>query len=181
MKLKQLFSKLSKRQRILLYVAATIVFFVSLDRLVYHPIVSRINELDQEILLKENQLRRNLRNMAARETVHKAYSAYASYALTAGSDDEKIAALLNELEGLARKSGLSLVAVKPRPSTKIDIGKQYPVEVEVETEITPLIKFIYDLHSSQNFLRVKKLRLAPKGSRTPDLKGYLLISKTMVH
>ncbi len=180
MKFKALFSRRSKRESALVYGTVIIIFFASLDRLVYHPIVNRLNELDQEVLLKENQLRRNLRNLAARETVFKAYSAYAAYGLTAGSDEEEIAGLLNEIEGLARKSGLSLVNVKPMPATRADFGKQYPVEVEVETEIAPLTKFIYGLRSSKYLLRVKKLRLMPKGSRTMQAKVYLLINKTVI-
>ena len=101
MRFKQLFSRLSKKERTLLYATAIIICFASLDRLVYQPIVNRLNELDQEILLQENQLRRNVRNMAARESILNAYSAYAAYALTAGSDEEEIAGLLNEIEGLA--------------------------------------------------------------------------------
>lgn len=180
MKFKQLFSRLSKKERTLLYAAGVIIFFVSLDRLVYYPIVSRLHELDQEILLKENQLKKNLRNLAARETVLKTYSAYAAYALTAGSDEEKIAGLLSEIEGLARKSGLSLVNVRPKPVTKTDFGKQYPVEVEVETEMAPLIKFIYGLHSSKHLLRVKTLRLMPKEGGTSTAKSYLLINGTVI-
>ena len=180
MKFNQLFSRLSKRESALVYATAIIIVFVSVDRLVYHPIANRFNELDQEILLKENQLKRNLRNLAARETVFNAYSAYAAYGLTAGSDEEEIAGLLNEIEGLARKSGPSLVNVKPKPATRTDFGKQYPVEVELETEMAPLIKFIHGLHSSKHLLRVKQLRLMPKGRRTTQIKVYLLINKTVI-
>jgi len=180
MKFKELFSRLSKKQRTLLYGAGVIIFFASLDRLVYYPVVSRLRELDQEILLKENQLKKNLRNLAAREAVLKTSSAYAAYGLTAGSDEEKTAGLLNEIEGLARKSGLSLVNVKPKPATKINFGKQYPVEVEVETEMAPLVKFIHGLHSSKYLLRVKQLRLVHPEGRSNQVKAYLLIHETVV-
>lgn len=180
MKFKQLFSRLSKKERILLYAAGVIIFFALLDRLIYHPIVNRLHELNQEILLQENQLRRILKNLAARETVLNTYSAYAAYALTAGSDEEKIAGLLSEIEGLARKSGLSLVNVRPKPATKTDFGKQYPVEVEVETEIASLIKFIHGLHSSKHLLRVKTFRLMHKEGGTSTMKSYLLISGTVI-
>jgi len=94
MKLNQLFSGFSKRQRTLLYVTVGVVCFASSEWFVYSPIVSRLHELDQEIVLKESQLRRNLRNLAAREGVLKAYSPYTAYASTAASDEEKIGGLL---------------------------------------------------------------------------------------
>lgn len=180
MKFRQLFSRRSKRERILVYATVIIVLLASTERLVFHPIVSRFKELDEEILLKERQLRKNLRDVAARETVRNASSLYANYALSAGSDEEVMARLLNEIEGLARKSGLSLANMKPRPAGKTDVGKQYPVEVEVEAEMASLMKFIHGLHSSKHLLRVKQLRLVPKGSRTAQVNAYLLINETVI-
>ena len=87
MKFKEYFSKLLKRGKIFVYITAVVIFIGLVVRLVYYPIVNRFEELDQEILLKEKQLRINWRNLAARETVLKAYSAYDGYALAAGSDE----------------------------------------------------------------------------------------------
>lgn len=180
MKFKEYFSKLSKRGKVIVYITAIVIFIGLVDRLVYYPIVNRFKELDQEILLQEKQLRINLRNLAARETVLKAYSAYNGYALAAGSDEEEVASLLNEIEGLARKTGLSLVNVKPKPLTKKEFWKQYPVEIEVETEWAPLLKFIHGLYSSKYLLRIKHLRLMPTGRRTTRVKGYLIVNKSVI-
>ncbi|MFQ5796859.1 MAG: type 4a pilus biogenesis protein PilO [Candidatus Bipolaricaulia bacterium] len=180
MKFKEYFTKLSKREKTIVYVTAVIVFFGLVDRLVYYPIVNHFKELDQEILIQEKQLRTNWRHLAAQEAVRKAYSAFDGYALTAGSDEEEVASLLNEIEGLARKTGLSLANVKPKPLTKKEYWKQYPVEIEVETEWAPLIKFIHGLTSSKYLLRVKHLRLMPKGKRTTRIRGYLIINKSVI-
>lgn len=179
--LNQILSKLSKRQRTLLYVTAAIVGVALLERLVYSPVGDRLNELDQEILAKETQLRRNLKNVAAGDEVRKAYLPYMAYASPAGSDEETIGGVLKEIEELARKSGLALGNVRPKPATKIDVGKQYPVEVELETEMSRLIKFIHGLHASKQLLRVNQLRLDPKGGRGPQVKVYLLINKSVIH
>jgi Tfp pilus assembly protein PilO len=180
MKFKEYFSKLSKREKTFVYATALIVFFAAVDRLVYYPIVNHFNELDQEILMQEEQIRKNWRSLAVREAVLKSFSAYEGYALTAGSDEEEVANLLNEIEALARKTGLSLINVKPKPLTKEEVWKRYPVEVEVETEWAPLFKFIYELYSSKFLLRVKYIRLVPKGRLTAEVKGYLLINKSVI-
>ena len=180
MKFKEYYSKLSKREKTIVYAAALVVFFASVDRLVYYPVVNRFKELDQEILLLENQVKDNRSNLAERESVLKTYSVYDGYALSAGSDEEEVAYLLNEIEVLARKTGLSLVNVKPKPLTKAEYWKKYPVEVEVETEWVPLIKFIHGLYSSKYLLRVKHLRLMPKGRRSTRVKGYLVIDKSVI-
>jgi len=179
-KFKQFFSKLSKRERKILYASVIIIVLGSMDRLVYQPILSLFNEVEQEILSQENQLRKNMRFLAAREAISNRYSVYAAYAVTTGSDEEEVAGLLNEVEGVARKSGLALLNMKPKPAFTTEFGKQYPVEVEVETQMKELIKFIHALQSSKYILRVQKLRLVPKGKSKAEVKGYLLINRTVI-
>ncbi len=179
-KLKEFFSKLSKRERLILYSALLVVFIGALDRLFYRPMVNLFDELNQDIVLQENQLRKNMRYLAAREAIHNRYSAYAAYSVTNGADEEEVASLLNEVEGQARKAGLSLLNIKPKPGTTTEVGKQYPVEVEVETQMNELIKFIHGLHSSKYILRVQKLRLVSKGRSKAEVKGYLLINRTVI-
>ncbi|MFB3061617.1 MAG: type 4a pilus biogenesis protein PilO [Candidatus Binatia bacterium] len=179
-KLKEFFSKLSKRERLIFYGALLVVFIGALDRLFYRPMVNLFDELDQEIVLQENQLRKNMRYLAAREAIHSRYSAYAAYSVTHGADEEEVASLLNEVEGQARKAGLSLLNIKPKPATSTEFSKQYPVEVEVEAQMKELIKFIDGLQRSKYILRVQKLRLVPKGKSKAEVKGYLLINRTVI-
>ncbi len=179
-KLKEFFSKLSKRERLILYGALLVIFMGALDRLFYRPMVNLFDELDQEIVLQENQLRKNMRYLAAREAIHSRYSAYAAYSVTHGADEEEVASLLNEVEGQARKAGLSLLNIKPKPATSTEFSKQYPVEVQVEAQMKELIKFIDGLQRSKYILRVQKLRLVPKGKSKAEVKGYLLINRTVI-
>jgi len=164
----------------ILYGAVLVVLIGSMDRLFYRPIVNLFNELDQEIISQEKQLRKNMRYLAVREDVQNSYSAYAAYSVTNGADEEEVASLLNEVEGQARKAGLSLLNLKPKPAISTTFGKQYPVEVEMETEMKELIKFIHGLHSSKYILRVQKLRLVPKSKSKAEIKGFLLINRTVI-
>ena len=179
-KLNAILSRLSTRQRVLLGVTVALVCGAALERLVYAPVVAHLDELDQEILLKESQLRRNLRNIAAREAVRKAYAPYATDASTARSQEEMIGGLLAEIEGLAGKAGLVLANVRPKPASKGEGGKRYPVEVEFESELGPLVRFIHGLHGSKYLLRVSQLRLDGKGGRGPRVKVYLLINERLI-
>ncbi len=180
MKFKEYFAKLSKREKNLVYATAFIVFFAAVVRLVYYPVVNHFDDLDQEILQQEIQGMTNRKNLAMREAVLKTYSAYDGYALSAGSDEKEVANLLSEIEALARKTGLSLVNVKPKPLTKEKVWKQFPVEIEVETEWASLIKFIHGLYTSKYLLRVKHLRLMPKGKRSTRVRGYLIVNKSVI-
>ncbi len=176
-KLKEFFSKLSRRERLILYGALMLVFLGGLDRLFYRPMENLFLELDQEIVSLENQLRKNMRNLAIRGAIEQRYAAYS---VANGADEEEVASLLNVVEGQARKAGLSLLNIKPKPATATEVGKEYPVEVEVETRMGDLIKFIHGLLNSKYILRVQKLRLVPKGKSKAEVKGYLLINRTVI-
>src|SRR5918992_6362580 len=114
-KLKQLFARLSPRERAIVYGVAVVVLVLATERFVYQPIVGRLAELDEEILVTEGQVRKNLREIAARETVRAAYEQYATHTAPAGSDEEEMARLLGEIEGLAGAGGGGLVGVRGRP------------------------------------------------------------------
>src|SRR5207245_10783845 len=144
--------RLSARSRTLPYVTVGIVGLGLLARCVYAPVGGRFDDLDQELVVKETQLRRNLKTLAAREGVLAAYSPYTAYASTVASDEETIGGLLKEIEELERKSGLALLNVRPKPATKTDRGQQYPVEAELDDEISPLIRFLHGLHGSKSLL-----------------------------
>ena len=178
-KLKQLFARLSPRERAIVYGVAIVVLGLATERLVYQPIVGRLAELDEEILVTEGQVRKNLREIAARETVRAAYEQYATHTAPAGSDEEEMARLLGEIEGLAGAAGVSLLDVRSRPAGVTEVGKHYPVEVEAETGMPALMGFLHGLQSSKHLLRVKQLRVTPKESRGP-VKVYLLIHETVL-
>jgi hypothetical protein len=173
-------SKLSKRERALFYGVVITVSVAATERLVITPITSRLSELDEEILLKETQVRKHWRELAVRDSVRRAYAQYAGYSAAAGSDEEEMARLLAEIEGLASRVGVSLVDVRSRPSSLTDVGKQYPVEIDAETEMAGLVRFLHGLHSSKYLLRVKQMRVAPKESRGTQVKVNLLIQETVL-
>ena len=178
-KLKQLFARLSARERAIFYGVVAVVAAVAGERFIYQPTVARLHELDEEILATEGQVRRNLREIATRETVRAAYEQYATHAASAGSDEEEMARLLGEIEGLAGTSGVSLLDVRSRPASVTELGKHYPVEIEAETGMAALMGFLHGLQSSKNLLRVKQLRVTPKEGRGP-VKVHLLIHETVL-
>jgi len=179
-KFKQFYSKLSKRERLIFYATGLALFLGVMDRIVYQPVMDLFLELDRQILVQENLLRKNLKFLAVRDAVQTRYAEYAAYAVTSGFDEEEIAGLLNAIEGLARDAGLSLVNMKPKPLVTTELGKLYPVEADVVTNMNQLIKFIYGLYNSKYILGVKKMNLAPKGRKSDQIKGYLLIYKTVI-
>jgi type II secretory pathway component PulM len=178
-KLKQLLARLSARERAIFYGVVIVVAALVTEQFIYEPIVARLHELDEEILVAEGQVRRNLREIAARETVRAAYEQYAAHATPAGSDEEEMARLLGEIAALAGTSGVSLLDVRSRPASVTQFGKQYPVELEAEAGMAALVGFLHGLQSSKRLLRVKQLRLTPKEGHGA-VKASVVIHETVL-
>ena len=178
-KIKQFLLKLSKRERLILFVAGVVFFGLLVDRLIYRPITHRFEKLDQEIQEQERQLRKNLRYVAVHERIMEEHEKHTAALSSAGSDEEETASLLNELEEITRKSGLSIINMKPRSSTTLDFVKKYAVEIEIRGEIVDLVEFLHELYSSEHLLNSEQIRLS--GERTGSMVvGYLSITKTIL-
>lgn len=177
MPIKQWFLRLSKRQKMLALVVAILLGFAVIDRLIYQPIAGQFEAVDQEIQEQERQLRKNQRYMAARQRILKEYQRYAGDIKATGSEKEEMALLLNEIEGLARQSGLSIINMKPQPTIPTEFGEKNVVDIEVEGRMDDLIKTLHGLYGSKHLLRVEKFRLASQKAGA-SMKGELTVTKT---
>lgn len=80
-------SHLSKRERNILYATFFIVSLVLLDRLIIHPIYSKIGSLDKEIREKESAVKKNIRIVAQKDRILAESAKYNSF-LSASESEE---------------------------------------------------------------------------------------------
>ena len=172
--------KLSQKEKVGLSFAFVFIVIASLDRLVISPIRATFERIDQSIKISEKQLAHDLRNVHLKDKIAEEYEKYFPYVQRSGSDEEEVAKILGEIEALARQSNVYLVNMKPQTPKEIDFYKEYAVEIEAEGEILPLTKFLYQIYTSDQLLRVEKLRLnsVKKGDKT--LKASMLITRVLV-
>jgi len=173
-------TKLSKRERLFLYAVITFVACALTDRLVIRPIGNRFRQLDDEILLQEKLLGKNVGNLDQEKVTINEYKKFEDYLQPAGSDEEEMAKFLSGIEGFARKSAVYLVGIKPRPITKTDVYKKLMADVESEANVEALINFIYHIEGSKNLFKVEKLQLVPKSAGSSVIKGYMVVTKILV-
>lgn len=163
-------------------VAAVVVIALTLtDRLLISPISNKVRRLNQEIKFSEVKLSRDLRNINNKGTIESEYKKYKNYVRsTYASDEEDVAGILAEIEGLARSSSVSLVDIKPQSPKKSDFYKEYAVEVEVEGGMEQIVTFLHNLNSSTQLLRAVKLRIGLKDKESSVIKASLLVTKISI-
>lgn len=172
--------KLSRKERIGLSIALVFVVISSLDRLLISPVRGKFKQIDQAVKISEMQLRHDLRNVHQRDQISKKFEKYVEYVQRSGSDEEEVAKILGEIESLARQSDVHLAGMKPQTPKEVDFYKEYSVEIETEGEISSLTTFLHQLNTSDQLLRVEKLRLNSRKKGGKILKASMLITKILV-
>jgi Tfp pilus assembly protein PilO len=68
--------------------------------------------------------------------------------------------------------------MRPKPAQDKDYYKRFVVEIETESDMNSLMKFIYDVKESSQLLKVDKLRLNAKSSEYDVvIRASMVISK----
>jgi Tfp pilus assembly protein PilO len=173
-------SKLSKKEKIGLSVAALFLVMAFMDRLVIKPIRDRMDNIGHQIKISEEELKLDLRSLNEKKAILQEYEKYARYVVKAGSDEEEVAKILAEIEGLARKSNVYLVDITPQAPRDVDFYKEYIAEIEVEGEMHSIVKFLYQLNDSTLLLRTHKLRINLKEKGSDLVTAVILVTKILV-
>jgi DNA-binding HxlR family transcriptional regulator len=173
-------NKLSKKERIGLFISVGFVVLALLDRLIISPINNRFEQINREIKISEKQLAHSLRNLNQKDIISREYQKYIQYVKKSASDEEETAKILGEIEELARSSAVYLVDMKPQTPRKVDFYKEYTVEIEAEAEMESLVNFLHQLNTSSHLLRAEKLRLNLKGKESSVIKAAILITKVLI-
>ena len=105
--------KRPKKQRIIIYCAAAVLFLAMLERLVIAPISNKMRSINEEIKNKEDTIIKDLRIVSQKDSILAEKAKYRSFLQSAKTYEEEITLILKELEGLANKSSVYLVDMKP--------------------------------------------------------------------
>jgi len=175
-----IFSRLGKREKYILYAAIIIVAGVLFDRAVISPITKKIDKSNDEIRGREKKLENFLRTLTREEAIIGEYKEYTKDIKQTVSDEEEIAKFLSLIEKLAGKSAISLLDIKPGKVEEQGRFKKYLVKIELESKISLLADFIYQLESLPQFIRVEDFSIAPKKAKSTVLKADITISELLI-
>ncbi|MFH1856006.1 MAG: hypothetical protein ABH836_02100 [Candidatus Omnitrophota bacterium] len=176
----ELFSRLSKREKIFLYAVTVFVGAALLDKAVIMPIGQKFNQLKEDILIDEKILAKNVRILEQEEIVLREHKQFEDFSKPVGSDEEEMAKFLNNIEKFARDSSVYLVDIKPRPIVQIEFYKKYIMEIDSEAEMKGLINFLYKIENSEGLIKIEKAQFNLKKTGSPVIKGIMVISKMLI-
>ncbi len=178
--MKNIFSKLSKREKYVLYISAVVIVAVFFDKIVIKPLMQRIETLNKEIFIHEKRLQKSLYLLSEEKLIIKEHNKYTKNLKQVSSDGEEKSRLLAEIEKTARKSSVALKDVKLGTTEKAGPYTKYTVEVVGESKIAYLMDFIYQLEMSPRILKVRNFYLAPIKEHSETLRAQMTITETLI-
>ena len=178
--MKNIFSKLSKRKRYVLYISAVVIGVVFFDKIVIKPLMQRTEKQNKEIFIQEKRLQKSLYLLSEEEFIINEHNKYTKDLKQVSSDGEEKSRLLSEIEKTARKSSVALKDVKLDTTEKAGPYTKYTVEIVAEAKISYLMDFIYQLEMSPRILKVRGFYLAPIKEHSETLRAQMTITETLI-
>ncbi len=172
--------KITKKERLIAYVAVFMVVAAIGDRLFYQPIRDKFSGMSKKIFVEEKKVGVNLRNLAQKDAILEEYKKLSKYVSPIGTDEEEISRFLSIIEETARNSNIYMSGMKPQPTAKVDFYKRYVVELEVEAPTERLIDFLYRLESSNQLINIEEIQLSTKNESTKTLKARMLVARILI-
>jgi Tfp pilus assembly protein PilO len=137
--------------------------------------------LDDQLMLAKARLRESLAVIKEKGQIDSEYAAYEERLRFKGSQEQEITQLLNGLEILANNANIKIVNMKPRTPQDKNFYMRFAVEVETESNMSSLMRFIYDLKNSSLLLRIDRLNLNTKTSQNNTvILASMVISKIAI-
>jgi hypothetical protein len=170
-------SRLSKREKVIFYTAATFVALMLLDHLIIIPIWSHMRSLKGEMEEKELGISRSLRILAQKDRIVAESAHYNSYFGTFMSEEEETTVLLKEIERLANKSSVYLIDLKPAGLKTTGGSKRYLINLNCEAQMEQVVEFLYNVENSDKLLTVERYQITPKSKESKVAKCNIAISK----
>lgn len=170
-------SRLPKREKAILYSAASLVVLAMVDRLIIFPVASRIEFLNKEIQRKEEGIRRDLRILSVKDKIANESSKYSAFFKSAKSDDEENTSILKEVESLANKSSVYLIDIKPAGVKETESVKKFIINLNCEAQMEQLVDFMYNIENSAQLLIIEKFQVSQKSSESSVARCTMTVSK----
>lgn len=176
----KILGRFSKKEKRIFYITFCLAVVFLVERLVLHPIFSKLKSMDEEIHKNEQGIRRSLQILSQKEDILSERKKYSHLIEGDVSEEEEAVSILKEIEGIANKSSVYLVDLKPAGLKKADNMSKYIVNLNLEAQMEQLVNFMYEVEASGKWLSIEKYEILPKSKDSSIAKCNLVVSKRVM-
>ena len=170
-------TRLSKREKRILYASLAAVLLFGLDRLIIVPIHQRMVALSREITDKEASVRKNLRILSLKDRIIDETLKLAPLLNKIDFDEREVSGLLKEIENYANEAEVNLINIKPQGMQDRDSWRIYQVALNCEAEMEQLVTFMYLIENANSMLLIERYQIVPKRRDSSTASVNMRINK----
>jgi hypothetical protein len=172
---------ITKRERMLAAATVSIAIVAIVYNFIIDPVIGQWNDLDKKIIDKEGVLKKHSRILRDRSNIEKLRAQHAKYfELKRLTPEEESAIALSLIEKTARETRVQITNIKPIAYKLFRNYNKFTFRVSTESKMSELTKFVYDLQSSDQLLKVERMVLRAKENDPTIIKSMLNITKISV-
>ncbi|MFH0840247.1 MAG: hypothetical protein V1883_04445 [Candidatus Omnitrophota bacterium] len=176
-----MFRNITKRERFLALATISAALAALVYNFVIEPIAGQWSELDRKIRDKEVVLRKYSRILRDKDNIEKQRTEYAKYFKSQKlTPEEESAVALSRIERSAHAAKVRITNIKPLSYKSFEYYNESTFRVATESTLAELTKFIYDLQSSDQLLKVERMVLRAKENEPAVVKSILNITRISV-
>ena len=170
---------LPKREKAVFAAAGAVALLSIFYSLVFKPFIGEWFNLGSNIKAREARLRKDINLLRSYESIKDDYEKYASLKKASQTNEQLMAAMLAEIENLARKSNVSINALKPYGIKDMDFYQRFLAHAELDTNVKDLSGFFYEIQNSPKILRIESIDINAKPEEKTSIKAYIVISRVV--
>lgn len=172
---------ITKREKMLGAVTIVAALMALTYNFIIEPLAKQWNTLEEEIRDKEVLLTKHNRILRDKDEIQKLHSEHTRFFQKEKlTPDEESALALSAIEKLARGARTYIINIKPLTTKSYENYDKFTFRVTTESRISELTKFIYDLQSSEQLLKIERMAIRAKERKPGIIKAILHITKISV-
>ncbi len=173
---------LRKREKIIAIICLATAAAAALYNLVLEPAYKKWSQVSEEINAKQLLLQKSRSLLQQKEALQQEFTRLQSTTANYGNIEQYAAKVLWQMEKLSKKAeGMQITSVTPLP-VKEEKGYQFlETQINFDSDINGLVKFIYNLTSTGYLISIERLQIDNNFETPTVLKSQVLVSTVFMN
>jgi len=170
-------SSLSDREAGLVRLAGMVLLVAVFFARSYLPCLKRVRaalDVRRELAAEKAEMASLLERASE---IRREYDEVKAWTLSTKTKAEETAAILRQIEAMARPLRLRILSVKPLAPKKTELLSEHRVRIEAEGRLAEAVRFLVALQNAQSLLKTTELRLTAKTQPEGWMRMSLLVTR----
>lgn len=147
----------------------------------FKPLRNKIISAEMEIQTAQRRLEKNMKLIQKSKGVERQYKEYFSRFKQSKTDEQVMASMLSEIEGVAGELGLRISELKPKKAKKEKYYNKFSVSLKIDGSLTNVLHFLHRLQGVPHLFDVEEVRFDKRLQRkSAAVKTQLVLGKMFI-